>query len=263
MVMGDLMEYRTVIVTHDGPILRVTLNRPERLNAFNEEMFREVSEIAEVASKNPDMRAVVFEGAGRAFCSGADLGDIVERNQEVARDALVARIREAQIVFDKVEEIPRPTIAAINGYALGAGLQLALACDFRIAVRGIRLGLTDVKNGIVPALGATTRLPRLIGLARSKELILLGDLIDPEVALGMGLVHQTVERDHLDHAVRQLCEKILTGAPLAQGSAKELLNSNASLEQVAEVQSRLFKTADAFEGMRAFLEKRKPVFTGS
>jgi len=256
-------EFKTLIWSLQGPLLTVTLNRPERMNAFNEDMFDDVARVADIASTDPDIRVVVFKGTGRAFSAGADLSDISERRVEIHEDIVEKRIKEVQRVFDNVEAIPKPTIAAINGHAVGAGLQLALTCDFRIAVKGMKLGLTDVKIGIIPALGATTRLPRLIGLARSKELILSGDLINSEKAFEIGLVNLLVEKDSLDHEVQTLAQKLLIRAPLALSTAKALLNSGASLDKVAAAQSRLFKTADAVEGITAFLEKRSPNFNGS
>jgi enoyl-CoA hydratase/carnithine racemase len=261
--MSNLPKFKTLLIDHHGKVLTITLNRQGRLNAFNGDMFFEVAQIAAVASTNADIRVVVFKGAGRAFSSGADLSDMSEGRKEIAEDTFELIIKEAQKTFDQVEAIPKPTIAAINGHAVGAGLQLALACDFRIVVKGVKLGLSDVKVGIIPALGATTRLPRLIGLAKSKELILSGDLIISEEALKIGLVNRIVEKDSLDHEVQTLTDKLMTRAPLALSTAKDLLNSEASLDHVAAAQSRLFKTADAIEGITAFLEKRTPIFSGS
>ncbi|MCP4602865.1 MAG: hypothetical protein GY847_20505 [Proteobacteria bacterium] len=261
--MPDISKFKTVICEADGPILKVTLNRPERLNAFNSDMFVEVVEAARFAATHSEIRIVVYRGAGRAFSSGADLSDIAKNRPEVIEDSFVLLIKELQQIFDEVETIPKPTIAAINGYAVGAGLQLALACDFRIAAKGAKIGLPDVKNGIIPALGATVRLPRLIGLARSKELIMLGDMITAEEAFEIGLVNRVVESDSLDSAVCELSEKLLERAPLALAASKKLLNSDASLDQTAQAQADLFKTADAAEGIIAFIEKRKPKFIGS
>jgi enoyl-CoA hydratase/carnithine racemase len=261
--MSEMPEFKTLICRCEGPVLTLTLNRPERLNAFNTEMFLEVGRAAEAVSRHSDVRIVVFTGSGRAFSSGADLSDIAEGRVDIRGDSFEARIREAQKAFDLVEAIPKPTIAAMNGHAVGAGLQLALACDFRIAVRGAKLGLPDVKNGFIPGLGATTRLPKLIGLARAKELIMTGDLIASERALEIGLVHQFVAEDELEPAVRVLCDQLLLRAPLALAAAKELLNSEAPLDQAAAIQARLFRTADVMEGISSFLEKRPPRFVGA
>jgi enoyl-CoA hydratase len=260
--MSDI-EFMTIIYNQEGPVLTITLNRPEKLNAFSGEMFSEVARATERASDDPAIRVVVFKGTGRAFSSGADLSDISDGRSRIAEDSFEQRIKDAQAVFDAVEALPMPTIAAINGHAVGAGLQLALACDFRIVVRGVKLGLSDVKIGIIPALGATTRLPKLIGMARTKELILSGDLILSEDALEFGLVNRVVERDSLDQAVHELTDKLISRAPLALAAAKDLINSEAPLDRVAAAQSSLFKTNDAVEGITAFLEKRPPRFRGS
>jgi enoyl-CoA hydratase/carnithine racemase len=260
--MAALPEFKTLVCNQDGPIFTITLNRPEKLNAFNDDMFRDCAMVAEAVSNDNEIRVVVFTGTGRAFSSGADLTDLRERRSNIESHSLVRGIKNVQGVFDRIEEIPKPTVAAINGHAVGAGLQLALACDFRIVAKGVKLGLSDVKIGIIPALGATTRLPGLIGLAKTKELILKGDLINPEEALEIGLVSRVVEGEALDQAVRELTEKLVSRAPLAMSAAKNLLNSGAPLDRVAAVQSRLFKTADAREGIQAFLEKRTPRFRG-
>jgi enoyl-CoA hydratase/carnithine racemase len=261
--MISLPEFNTLICTIKGPVLTVTLNRAERLNAFNAEMFAELAQLLNAVSDVAGVRVVVFTGAGRAFCSGADLTSVSGYHAGAESDSLAQGIRQAQSVFDQVEGLPQPTIAAMNGHAVGAGLQLGLASDFRIVARGAKLGLSDVKIGIIPALGATTRLPRLIGLAKTKELILKGDLIGADEALEMGLVNEVVERESLEGSVRELAEKLSSRAPLAMAEAKRLLNSAASLEEVAEAQARLIKSADALEGISAFFEKRAPHFKGS
>ena len=261
--MGASSDFETLILNLEGHVLTITLNRPKKLNAFDAVMFAELDRAVETASENSNVRAVVFTGAGRAFCSGADLTSLTDYHSGVEGDTLARGIRQVQDVFDKVEALPQPTIAAINGHAVGAGLQLGLACDFRIAALGAKMGLSDVKIGIIPALGATTRLPRLIGIARTKQLILTGDLVTSEEALEMGLVNRLVEREALEDSVKELVEKLVSRAPLAMAAAKHLLNSGASLDEVASAQSRLIKSADALEGISAFFEKRPPKFTGS
>lgn len=261
--MSHLTHFETMVCKKEQSILKVELNRPEKLNAFNDQMFRDVARIAEIASSDPEVRIVVFKGRGRAFSSGADLTELSGGITEIDAGTLEQHIRAAQEVMDQVEAIPKPTIAAVNGPAVGAGFQLALTCDFRIAAEGIKMGLSDVRIGIIPALGATTRLPKLIGLAKSKELIMGGNLITSEQAYQMGLVNQLVEAEALDESVYHLAKNLSQGAPLALSTAKALLNSGATLDRVASAQGRLFKSEDAHEGIAAYLEKRKPVFKGS
>lgn len=260
--MTDSPRFETLIWTREGSVLTITLNRPERLNAFSADMFRDLAQAVTAASTVTGLRVVVFTGAGRAFCSGADLANVSQYHSEAEGDTLADGIRQAQGVFDMVEALSVPTIAAINGHAVGAGLQLALACDFRVAVRDAKLGLSDVKIGIVPALGATTRLPRLIGVAKTKELILTGELVTAEDALKLGMVNRVVERDSLAPSVKELAETLASRAPLAMAAAKRLIDSSATLEEVAATQSRLIKSADALEGISAFFEKRPPLFRG-
>jgi enoyl-CoA hydratase/carnithine racemase len=255
--------FDTLIWKLNESVLTIVLNRPERLNAFNADMFAELGQAVDSASKMADIRVIVFKGAGRAFCAGADLTSVTEYHSEAEGNTLAKGIQQAQSVFDRVEALPHPTIAAINGHAVGAGLQLGLASDFRIAVRGAKLGLSDVKIGILPALGATSRLPELIGMAKTKELILKGDLINADEACEIGLVNQVVEPESLDETVAELTKKLSSRAPLALAAAKRLLNSAASLGEVAEAQSLLIKSADALEGISAFFEKRTPRFKGS
>ncbi|MBU2549837.1 MAG: enoyl-CoA hydratase/isomerase family protein, partial [Proteobacteria bacterium] len=158
----------TLLRRKEAGILTLTLNRPDRMNAINHDMFFAIARAAETAAVDPEVRVVVFTGAGSVFCSGGDITGLADRPAEAGgKEAYKRTFREIQGVFDKVEAIPQPTIAAINGHVLGGGLQLALACDFRIAVREAKFGLPDVKNGIIPGLGGTTRLPRLIGLAKA------------------------------------------------------------------------------------------------
>ena len=261
--MSNLPQLETLVCKKEQAILTVELNRPDKLNAFNEMMFRDVARVAEIVSSDSEVRIAVFKGRGRAFSSGADLTELSGGITEIADDTMEQHIRAAQEVMDQVEAISQPTIAAIHGPAVGAGFQLALACDFRIAVKGIKMGLSDVKIGIIPALGATTRLPKLIGLAKSKELIMGGNLITSEEAYEMGLVNQLVEAEALDEAVINRAENLSRSAPLAVSAAKALLNSEAALNHVATAQVQLFKSDDAQEGIAAFLEKRKPAFKGS
>jgi enoyl-CoA hydratase / 3-hydroxyacyl-CoA dehydrogenase len=261
--MSEQKESESIIIQHDGPVMRVILNRPAKMNALNAEMFAGLLRAAEEVSADKNFRAMIISGTGKAFCAGGDLSGVPGKNAGADKGELIRGFRRIQEVFDRIEALPVPTIAEINGVALGAGLQLALVCDFRIAARAAVLGLPDVKNGIVPGLGATTRLPRLIGLSRAKELILTGDPISAERALEIGLVHKVVEPADLKPASEELCRKMLRRAPLAFCAAKRLLDSDAGLDEVAAVQIDLMTSNDAAEGITAFFEKRPPRFTGS
>ena len=251
-----------MIVKQDGPVLKVTLNRPEKLNAINAEMFTGLVGAAEEASSNPSIRAVIFTGAGKAFCTGGDIGGMRRPNWEENSAGLQQVFRQLQSVFEKIEAIPVPTVAAVHGHCLGAGLQLVLMCDFRVAASGSLLGLPDVKNGIIPGLGATIRLPHLIGLSRSVEMIMTGDAVTAEEALEMGLVNKVVPPAKLGGTAFELAGKLLQRAPLALAAAKKLLYTRAGWEEIAATQVRLMGSEDAKEGRAAFLEKRSPVYKG-
>lgn len=256
--MSEHQPTPSILIERDGPIMRVTLNRPEKRNALNGDMFAGLLRAAEEISADSGVRALIVGGAGKAFCAGGDLSGLPERHGEADFRDREEGFRSIQAVFDRIESVTVPSIAAIQGYALGAGLQLALACDFRIAAEDARLGLPDVKNGIIPGLGATTRLPRLIGLARTKAMIMTGEPITAQKALDIGLVNEVVSLPDLEDAA----DRLLQRAPLALCAAKHLLNSEAGLDEVAAVQMRLMATADAREGVAAFFEKRRPHFTG-
>lgn len=263
-IMPNFPKFQTLICgIADRSVLHVRLNRPEKLNAFNAQMARDLARIAEIAGGDPGIRAVVFEGSGRAFSAGGDIQELLAAHDQMDAAAVEKHLKVAQDAFDRVEDMPKPTIAAINGHAVGAGFQLCLACDFRLAAKGVRLGVPDAMIGIIPALGATTRLPKLVGLARAKEMILCGALMTSEAAYAIGLVNQLVESDALEASVRTFTQTIVERAPLALSAAKALLNKEASLADARGAQKTLLKTQDAREGLTAFLEKRRPVFKGS
>ncbi|SHK70854.1 3-hydroxypropionyl-coenzyme A dehydratase [Desulfatibacillum alkenivorans DSM 16219] len=261
--MGGQNNSQELIIKKDGPVWRVILNRPEKKNAINDEMFAALKRLAEEITSDPNLcRVVVFSGAGDVFCSGGDLKTLMGGGYGGDISAVRNEFRGLQRILDQVEGMPVPTIAAIHGYALGAGLQLALACDFRIAAEDAMLGLPDVKNGFIPGIGATTRLPRLIGLARAKELLLMGTNIDAKKALDFGLVNAAVPLDELEPAVEEWCSRLIRRAPMAVAAGKYLLNTWADLEETADVQMKLLSSEDAKEGVTAFFERRAPVFKG-
>ena len=237
----------------DG-IATLELNRPEVRNAINKELCDAVSRALDTWAAQDDVRVVIISGAGgKAFAAGADIGELKERTHGQAFLAWTQRM------LQQVEDFPRPTIAAIDGYALGGGLELALACDLRVASKTAKIGMPEVTLGIFPSAGGTWRLPRLVGLGRAKELIYTGRIVDASEAAGWGMFESLVETDARAEALR-LARLIAANAPLAVQVAKVSLNAAAKVNAAPMEwlgQGLLFDSADKRERMTAFLEKRK------
>ncbi len=257
--------YETVKVEREESILWIVLNRPHRLNAFNEVLMEELSDVLDTAEKDQSVRCTVITGEGdRAFSPGADLTMFAKATPVKAEEFS----RSGQKLFGKIEEMSKPVIAAINGYALGGGLELALACDFRIAAEHAELGNSEVLRGLTPGWGGTQRLVRIVGLAKAKELIMLGRMIKAEEALKIGLVNSVVHYEKLRDEARQLAAKLGEVAPIAVKYAKYALNygtfalSEAGLRLESGLMGLTFSTDDLKEGVEAFLTKRKPEFKG-
>ena len=246
----------------DGEMAIITLNRPEKLNALDTETRRELlksfNEVEERA------RVAIITGSGRAFAAGADINELLQRNPIAALEAG----KLGTELFTRIEESDVVSIAAVNGYALGGGCELAMACDIRIASRKAKFGQPEINIGIIPGAGGTQRLPRLVGLGMAKKLVLTGEMIDAEEALRIGLVEEVVDEDRLMDRAKEIARKILEKPPLAVKLAKRALNASRSmslpdgLRYELSLFSILFSTEDAKEGMKAFLEKRKPEFRG-
>jgi enoyl-CoA hydratase len=239
----------------------LTIARPEASNALDSATLAALHvSLADLAGRD-DVGVIIFTGAGdRVFVGGGDVREIQARQRD---DALAAK---PSGLFSTIERLPKPTIAAINGAAIGGGCELALACDLRIAAEHARFGQPELNLGILPAAGATQRLPRVIGLGRAKELVLLGDPIDAQTALAWGLISAVVPAASLMTAARAYAARLLTRAPLAMRLARAALNASASasLESglliEALAQAICFESPDKREGTRAFLEKRTPSF---
>ncbi len=257
--------YETVKVERDQSTLWITLNRPHRLNAFNDVLMEELADMLDTAEKDPSVRCVVITGEGdRAFSAGADVTMFPKATPVKAEE--FSRI--GQKVFGKIEEMSKPVIAAINGFALGGGLELALACDFRIAAEHAELGSPETMLGLIPGWGGTQRLVRLVGLARAKELVILGNRWKAEEALKTGLVNKVVHYEKLKEEVQAMAQKLSDGPPVAMKYAKHALNFGtqvpleAGLRIEASMMGLTFSTEDLKEGVEAFMSRRKAEFKG-
>ena len=259
------MEQDSVLFEVRENIAYVTINRPKVLNVFDYSTLIVFEKTLEEILNNQEIRVVIITGAGeKAFSAGADLKERKRLTEAEARRN-VTKISE---VFDKVASLPQPTIAAVNGYAIGGGFELLLACDLRIASTNVKMGLTELLWGIIPGAGGTQRLPRLIGETKAKELIYTAEIIHSEKAYDLGLLNQVVPNDQLLPVCIELAQKMLKCAPLALKQAKYAinhggsvdLNSGLSIETLAyEV---LLPTNDRIEALQAFSEKRAPNFSG-
>ncbi len=259
------MEFKTLLLTIDDGIATVTLNRPDVLNAVNMDMRADFTALSERLFFDEDIKVIVFTGAGRAFSSGGDIGHF---EKEWLTPTFRAHSRRITKFFDDIEALEKPVIAAINGPATGAGLELALACDLRYASTEATFGFRENFISLIPGVGGCVRFVRHIGLANAKELIFTGSMIPAQEALGMGMVNRVFEHDTLLDEVMTIARKLRKRSPQAIGLAKRTLNIVANMDhyngQLVEglAQSILLKTEDHQEGIRAFREKRKPEFKG-
>jgi enoyl-CoA hydratase len=258
------MSYEFLLYSVADRIATITVNRPDKLNALSSAVILELGAAIDEAIADDAVGGVILTGAGRAFVAGADISELAGQTPMSA----VARAQRGQEIFGRYERSPKPTIAAVNGFALGGGCELAMACHLRIASEKAKLGQPEVKLGIVPGYGGTQRLPRLVGRGAALRLLLTGDMIDAAEAYRLGLVDQVTTADELITTVRALLATMLANAPLAIAGCIEAVNrgQDVPLEEGCTIESDFFgllsSTADMKEGMRAFLEKRPPQFTG-
>jgi len=259
------MEFKNILYEKSGSTATITINRPEVRNALDEETILEFLSRLEDAKRDETIRVIVITGAGdRAFSAGADIKMI--KDMDSSRAGEVSRV--GQKLCDEIEELGKPVIAAINGYALGGGLELAMACDIRIASENARLGQTEINLGLVPGWGGTQRLPRFVGKGVAKEMIFTGKMIDAKTAERLGLVNAVVPPDQLSSFVGELAKEIADKPPISIKLAKELINSSLETRlrvgenREAKAFSIAASTEDFREGVAAFLEKRKPKFEG-
>ncbi len=247
----------------DGPIGTITLSRPDKRNALTQHMFARLDEVVGEVETSGDIRVLVIRGeSGSVFCAGDDLAELVAMNVVQVRDFLI----RAQSTFTRLEALPIPVVAAVEGYALGGGLELALACDLILASSGAAMGLPETGLGVIPGLGGTIRLPRRVGLGRAKELVYSGRLVQADEAKNIGLVEAVYSAHEFDSKVVEFARFLASKSPTALALAKSTINRgmDASLESglalEREAFAYCFALPDAKEGISAFLEKRKPKF---
>ena len=258
------MPFENLLVQKRDRVGIVIINRPEKMNALNTITRQEILRAFEELKNDETIRVVVITGSGdKAFIAGADISEFAGKTALEQRELM-----RGPRAFDSVEDFPKPVIAMINGYALGGGCELALACDIRIASAKAKLGQPEIKLGIIPGGGGTQRLPRLVGEGKAMELILTGDMIDAEEALRIGLVNHVVPPEQLEAKTMEIANRIAEMSPVALAMAKQAVKNAArldlrsGLETELDVFSLCFSSEDKEEGVRAFLEKRKPAFKG-
>jgi len=258
------VSYETLRVEREGAVAVVTIDRPEKRNALNAAVRRELVDAVAALSADDAVRVLVLTGAGeKAFVAGADIGEFAQRTPLEQREAMTSGR-----VFDAVAACPKPTLAMINGFALGGGCELAMACDMRVASDGARLGQPEVNLGIIPGGGGTQRLPRLVGTGQAMRLVLSGDLIDAAEALRIGLVDLVFPAAELRERTLELAGRIAAKSPVALRMAKAAVRASeqmplaAGLAYETELFVTCFASEDKREGVAAFLEKRAPDFPG-
>jgi len=262
---GEIMKsYNTILLEKKAGIGTLTLNRPEVRNAFNQEMIDELRDVLRIVDKDQEIRVLIVTGAGKAFQAGADIAEL-----RVMTPMKILRWNEGIVRINAtLEKLRQPVIAAINGAAMGGGLELAISCTLRVVAESAKMAIPEVKLGIIPGTGGTQRLPRLIGKGRAAEYLLTGDIIEAQDAYTMGLVNKVASDGKVLEAAEELAGKIMANAPIAVEMAKDALEigKDLPLEHAVQYSQKncvtCFSTEDMKEGMSAFLEKRKAIFKG-
>ncbi len=259
------MPYETILVDIDQGVAVITLNRPKALNALNAQLYTEFGQASDELAKNDEVRAIIVTGSGtKAFVAGADITYMYPLNAVQSRSFVMI----AREITTRFENLPIPTIAAVNGMALGGGCELAMCCDLRIAEEQAVFGQPEINLGIIPGAGGTQRLPRLVGATRAKELIFLGGSISAAEAHRIGLVNMVVPTGTALEEAKKIARRLVAKGPVALTMAKAAINTgtqldlNSGLAYEVECFSSLFSTEDQKEGMKAFMEKRPAQFTG-
>jgi len=263
------MEYKAIIVKKEQGIATITLNRPDKLNSMSEELLDELIEAVNDAEKDEETKVVVITGAGRGFCSGGDVTALSTGEMGGAAEAKDWVLRPGKYLVKKLMGLQKPVITAINGPAVGAGCGLALAGDYIIASDKARFSQIFVRIGLVPDAGSLYLLPRLVGIAKAKELCFSGEMIDAKEAERIGLVNRVVPAEELEATAMELASQLAKGPSKALAFIKNIINVglftnniDAVMEHEAQAQAILFQTEDFKEGMKAFFEKRPPQFKG-
>lgn len=256
--------YETLLVERRERVALITINRPDKRNALNIQTREEGAALLEELRNDDSVGVVVITGAGdKAFIAGADIAEFAGRTAMMQREVMTARS-----LFNAIDTFPKPIIAMVNGYCLGGGCELALACDIRIASESASFGQPEINLGIIPGGGGTQRLTRLVGEGKAMEMILSGDIIDAKTAYSIGLVNRVVPADQLEATTMALANRIADKSPIALSLAKEAVklasrsNLDEGLRREVDLFALCFSTEDKNEGVSAFLEKRKPKFTG-
>lgn len=256
--------YNSLLVQIENHICTITINRPEKMNALNKSVLDELHDAFDDVYNNDDIRSVIITGAGdKAFVAGADISEFINLIPDLAPDLA----KKGHMVFDKIESCPKPVVAAVNGFALGGGCELALACHFIYASENARFGQPEVNLGLIPGYGGTQRLTQVVGKGRSMEMLMTGKMISAKEAQQYGIVNEVTSPEELIGKVKETLLLIQTKAPLAIAKVIDCINNfdhgQQGYDYEIEMFEECFKTDDMREGTKAFLEKRKPVFRNS